>query len=291
MGYAVFYYGYPGRPQIGVIDIPLTVIDDNSGFVIGKMLEYAEETDSIKGVVIKLVTPGGGAAESEALYLKIKRLREKKPVVISTGWINASGGMFMSMGANEIFVESGSFVGSIGVILGLSDPQPPDENLISSGPAKLTGGTAREFTGMMEMLKESFVQTVVTERGERLRMSPEQVAEARLYVGVEALRLGLVDAVGSDSDAIERVASLAGVANYEPVDVNEAVLRELVLQLRRILAPTDVDGAEFGLEDVIRMRSLASASRGDEGPAGVPPEFPIDVNLPRMYYLYVPPTE
>jgi protease-4 len=291
VAYLVFFNIYPGRPQIEIIDIPFTVIDEDSAFVIGKMLDYAEETDSIKGVVIKLVTPGGGAAESEALYLKIKRLREKKPVVIATGWLNASGGMFMSMGANYIYVTSGSFVGSVGIILGLNPPPPPNEFVISSGPAKLTGGTDREFTGMMEILKEEFVQTVVRERGDRLRIKPEQVAEARLYVGSEGVRLGLVDAIGSDSDAIEKAASLAGVSNYELVDVNEQVFREFVLQSRRILAPSNVEEPQIGMGEIVKLRAMASAANGSGGQAGVPPDFPIDVNLPRMYYLYVTPNE
>ena len=289
VAYFVFFNVYPGRPEIGIIDIPFTVIGEDSAFVIGEMLDYAEETDSIKAVVIKLVTPGGGAAESEALYLKIKRLREKKPVVISTGWLNASGGMFMSMGANYVFVESGSLVGSVGVILGLSQPPPPDELVISSGPAKQTGGTEREFTGMMEILKDAFVQTVVKERGDRLRITAAQVSEARIYVGMEAVRLGLVDAIGSDSDAIKKVASLAGVSNYELIDVNEQVFREFVLQIRRIFAPSDVDSAEFALADVIKLRTLAAASNGEDGQPGIPPGFPIDVDPPRMYYLYVTP--
>ena len=290
-GYVAFFNVYPGRPQIAIIDIPFTVIDEDSAWIIGKMMDYARETDSIKGVVIKLITPGGGAPESEELYLRMRRLRGEKPVVIATGWISASGGMYMSMGSNYIYAESSSFVGSIGVILGLSGPRPPDELLISTGPAKLTGGAARTFTGLIELLKESFIQTVVAERGDRLKISAAELSEARVYVGLEAVRLGLIDAIGTEIDAIEKAASLAGVSNYELVDVNEKVLRELILQLRRILAPADVEEAELGLHSFSQLRGLASAAPKKEGQPGARPDFPIDVNLPRTYYLYVTPTE
>ena len=147
-----FFNVYPGRPQIAIIDIPFTIIDEDSAWSIGKMIDYARETDSIKGVVIKLITLGGGAPESEELYLRMRRLREKKPVVIATGWISASGGMYMSMRSNYICAESSSFVGSIGVILELSGPRPPDELLISTGPAQHTptgglGHRRKTFSG------------------------------------------------------------------------------------------------------------------------------------------------
>ena len=108
LGYYVFFNVYPGRPQIGVIDIPFTIIDEDAAFLIGEMLDYARRDNSIKGVVIKLVTPGGGVAESETLYLKTASLREEKPVVVATGWMSASGGMLWSMGANFIYAEAAS---------------------------------------------------------------------------------------------------------------------------------------------------------------------------------------
>ncbi len=287
VGYFVFFDVYPGRPQIGIIDVPFVEIDEDSAFVIGEMLDYAREHDEIKAVVVKLVTPGGGSAESEALYHKTLQLRAKKPVIIASGWLNASGGMFMSMGANEIYAQGSSLVGSIGVIFGpITDPDPPDEQLFSSGPAKLIGATNRTFFAMMEMLKESFVQTVVSERGERLRISAEEVSEARLFTGMEAARIGLIDAIGSDGDAIERAATLAGVSNYELVDLNEKVLREFILQFRRIEAASDVESSVFELSDIGLLRSVATAARSTKRS-----DFPDGGGPPRMYYLYVTPSE
>ena len=291
VGYFAFFNLGPGRPQIGIIDIPFTVIDEDSAFVISQMLNYARRNDSIKAVVVKLTTPGGGAADSERLYLEMARLREEKPVVIATGWISASGGALMSMGANYVFAESSSFLGSIGVVVGLAKPQPPEELLVSSGPAKLTGGTNRTFTAMMEFLKDSFIDTVISERGDRLKMTEAQLAEARLYVGLEAVQLGLIDAIGSESDAVEKSADLAGVSNYDLVNVNERVLREFVLQQERIFDTSVSDQSEFEMSDVASLRAMTSAARGTDGQTGTPANFPVEVNLPGMYYLYVAPTE
>lgn len=82
IGSSVFFYAYPGKPKIAVIDIPFTVINDRATFEIGAMLDYVRDDGSIKGVVISLNSPGGGAAPSEELYFEIVRLREKKPVVV-----------------------------------------------------------------------------------------------------------------------------------------------------------------------------------------------------------------
>jgi len=98
LGAVVFFYVFPGQPKIGVIDIPFTVINDDSAFVIDSFLEYARRNDSIKGVFIRLNSPGGGAAASEQLYFETVKLREKKPVVIVMNDIVASGGFMMSMG-------------------------------------------------------------------------------------------------------------------------------------------------------------------------------------------------
>ena len=291
VGYFFFFNAFPGRPQVGVIDIPFTVINDRSAFFIGEMLDYARRDDSIKAVVIKLDSPGGGAASSERLFFKTLKLREKKPVVVATESINASGGYLMSMGANYVYTTPTSFVGSVGVIFGpLGEPPPPNERLLSSGPAKLIGASFQTFTGYAEMVKEGFVQLVVAQRGDRLRISPEEVAEARIYLGMEAVRLGLVDAIGSDTDAIEKAASLAGISNYELVDVNEKVFREFLLQLRRIFASSQVDEDELEFADIDRLRRVFQPS-GEDGQDGVPPDFPFDVNLPKMYYLYVTPSE
>ena len=285
-GYLVFYNVFPGQPLIGVIDIPYVVLDDDSGFVIGKMLDYAERNDSIKGVAIRLVTPGGSAATSEELYHKLRRLRDKKPVVISMGWLSASGGMLLSMGANYLYVDPSSFVGSIGVIYSVPEPAAIDERQITSGPAKGTGGSYRTFTEMLEKLKESFIDTVVTERGDRLRMTRQELAEARLYLGLEAVPLGLVDAIGTEVDAIEKAADLAGVSRYGRVDVNEKVLRDLALKDLPIFPSARAEGSATRLPDVSRLRGL-----GLSRPGGAAPGFPSDVDPPKMYYLYVTPTE
>ena len=317
IGYFVFFEVYPGRPKIAVIDIPFTVITDDSAFVIDAFLDYARERDDIKGVVIKLNSPGGGAAASEQLFVETRKLREEKPVVIAMGDIVASGAYMMSMGANFMYARPSTFVGSVGVVLSFPGPllpSLPDEQVITTGPFK-RGSARRHFISAMDQLKQGFAQMVITERGDKLRLSREELLDAQIFPGIEGVRVGLVDAIGGDTDAIEKAADLAGISNYDLVDVNTEVFRILNQKLARILEPLfDLTGSQPGVGDV-RSLMAPPAGTGDAGqfpdgstsisalrrlflPSGVrqlqqeaPPGVPLEVETPRIYYLYVGPSK
>ena len=140
-GLLIFVYVFPGQPKVGVIDIPFTVINENTAYVIGEYLNYAREDDSIKAVVIKLTSPGGGAASSERLYQETRRLREEKPVVLVMNGLVASGGYMMSMGVTHSYAQTSSLVGNVGVIT-FNDPlvpPNPSESVLDSGPYKISG--------------------------------------------------------------------------------------------------------------------------------------------------------
>ena len=105
----------------------------------------------------------------------------------------ASGGYLMSLGANYTFAKSGSLVGSVGVILSRSGPlipNPPDEAGATTGPFKLTGGDRRHWIGLTDGLKQAFVNTVLTERGDKLRTSAEEIGKARIYSGIDGGQAG-----------------------------------------------------------------------------------------------------
>ena len=320
IGYFAFFNVYGGKPKVGVIDIPFTIINDDSAFVISAYLDFARRDDDIKAVFIRLNSPGGGAAASEALFVEMRKLREKKPVVVAMTDIVASGGYMMALGANYTYAKSSSLVGSIGVILaapGSLIPSPPRENVITTGPFKVGGGTRRHFVGLTDELKRAFVSMVVAERGSKLRISPEEITQAKIYSGVEGVNLGLVDAIGGDTEAIEKAASLAGISNYDLVDVNVEVFRIFNEKFARIIEPLATAGRDqASVLDLPTIVSLFgkiddSDSSGGPGDSTIPgivrrsflpsgtgesqddalPGFPLKVNPPNIYYLYVGPSE
>ena len=281
IGAVVLATNFPTKHNIGVIDIPFTVITDDSAYVITQYLEHARKDPSIKAVVIRISTPGGGAASSERLYIATRNLRDEKPVVMVMNGMVASGGYMMAMGVNHTFAQTSSLVGNVGVITiaGPLVPRPLPESIVVTGPYKLYGSSRRDWIGLAEELKDAFAEMVMLERGDKIRITEAQLTEGRLYAGVEAVRLGLVDEVGGDSDAMEKAAELAGISNYGTVDVNAEVLRESIQRTRRIFRseletePTDQEGLPTVLLDNIDRHNPL-------------PDFPLDIQRPNIYYLY-----
>ena len=316
IGALVLAYAFPGKPNIAVINIPYTVISEGSAYVIGEYLSYAERDDSIKAVVIRLTTPGGSATASERLYVETRKLREKKPVVVILNGLVASGGYMMAMGSNHTYAQTSSLIGNVGAITlaGPLIPGVPSESIVFTGPYKLTGASRRDWFAMTEQLKSSFAQMVISERGERLRMSEAELVEGRIYSGIDAVSLGLADDIGGDSDAIEKAAELARISNYGLVDVNSEVQREFILRVRRIFA-AHYDGEAIGMVDPVTLllmvqgngdplqsasglvpgngiaelqalRKLMLAGGLDMYQENPLPEFPLDIRRPNVYYLY-----
>ena len=314
-GLLIFAFVYPGKPKVGVIDVPFTVITENTAYVIGEYLDYARSDDSIKAVVIKLTSPGGGAASSERLYQETRRLREEKPVVLVMNGLVASGGYMMSMGATHSYAQTSSLVGNVGVITSTDPliPPNPSEFVLDTGPYKMSGFTREEWISTLEELKDAFAQIVVGERGDKLRISKDKLTEGRVYSGLRAVQLGLVDELGSNADAMERAAELAGISNYGEVDVNLEVLKEFLQDLEDILpsgqeggAAADVlsllerEQAESGLENYPQGGAAVSNAERLEAMRGLVlygrlgfeqdnplPEFPLELSHPSFYYLYV----
>ena len=291
VGYFVFFNIYPGRPEIAVIDIPFTEINDRSSAFIAEMLDYAGGRNSVKAVVVKLDSPGGSVGPSDLLFLKMVRLREKKPVVVVTRQIAASGGFLMAMGANYIYAHPSTFVGSVGVILFTPTDPRPDERIVTTGPAKITGGSTRTFISMAETIKENFVSTVVAQRGDRLRITAREISEARLYLGSDAVRAGLVDALGTDDDAIAMAARLAGISNYDLLKVNEKVLEECIRTVQRIIEPLGSEQVDVNLPGIPCATALFPAGRSRFPRSRADSDLLSRAAIPEMIYLYVTPSE
>jgi protease-4 len=334
IGYAVFFNVFPGKPKIGVIDIPYTGLSEDSAAIITAYLQYCHRDPDIKAVVIKLSSPGGGASPSEQLYIETRRLREEKPVVLVMNGIVASGGYMMAMGASHTYVKTSSLIGNIGVVAGSGSILAPrfSETVTYTGPYKLTGISRRGWIATMDRLKGAFIEMVVRERGDKLKITGEELSDGRLYSGMEAVALGLADEIGSDTQAYEKAAELAGISNYELVNVNIEVNRLFVQDLRRIYSASS-DGETPLTESDTRLMNIfvnrqsperqfpdaplngfaadpeiggSTSTAVDGGPVnldalrrplehgamGVPPQeafpdFPVEINQPQFYYLYV----
>ena len=205
------------RPNIAIITISAPYLDQAYTDDILDMLRYARGDDSIKAVVLRIDSPGGGASATEQVYLDMLRIRGQKPIVASIGARGASGGYYIAVASNFIYAEPTSQLGSIGAWCILPTPEELDEDIITTGPFKATGGSRRKVTDELEMVRQQFVSAVTSQRGDRLKLSEEEISRAEIYSGVESLRHGLIDDIGTSTAAIKKAASLAHIRNYEVV--------------------------------------------------------------------------
>jgi len=149
-------------------------------------------------------------------------LGEKKPLVASITSA-LSGGYYIAVAADYIYALPTSLVGNVGVI-GVGPPVLiPSERVLESGAYKVTGFSRLQFPFNLTESLENFISTVMERRGERLQLSAKELMRGKVYLGSEAVRLGLTDEIGSLQDAIERVAGEAGLAKYDVVELNELV--------------------------------------------------------------------
>jgi len=206
------------RPNIATINISGPFLSQAYTDEILDTLQYARESNNIKGVILRIDSPGGGASATEQIYLDILRLRQKKPVVVSIGTIAASGGYYIAVASNFIYAEPTSQIGSIGAFVSIPQPEELDENIGTTGPFKATGGSRRKVMGHLEMVRQEFIDVVRSQRGDRLQLSEEELSRGEIHVGVEALRFGLIDEIGTRTAAFEKATSLAGLRNYGVVE-------------------------------------------------------------------------
>jgi protease-4 len=218
LGYLLFYFY--ATPKIGIVKLTGTINDRNTDEIIS-MLRYTKERDDIKAVVLRINSPGGSASLSEEIYMTVLSIKEEKPIVASIDQMGASGAYFSAIGANLIYAKPTSLVGSVGVVTGLPRPVDLDEDTLTSGPLKELGATRRDWAYQASQVAETFVNSVILERGDALKLTKEELSAAGIYIGVEAKKKGLIDELGSTGDAIAAAARLAGIRKYSLVDVNE----------------------------------------------------------------------
>lgn len=189
-------------------------------------LEEARDDAMIKGVIIRLDSPGGSALASEIIWQAIRDTRQKKPVYVSIDSMAASGGYYMASACDKIYVSPASIVGSIGVVGGKIVLAGTYEKVgikihrRARGPMgdmfnSVEPFTPEQRTALLEAFKhtyEQFLDRVSIGRGKKIKDLPA-VAEGRLFTGAKAVELGMADKVGGIDSAI---GDLAKELNLKP---------------------------------------------------------------------------
>ncbi len=190
-----------------------------------EMLEHIRRDEGVRGVVLRLDSPGGDGLASDLIWRAVARLGREKPVVVSMADVAASGGYYLATAADAIFAEAGTITGSIGVVggkvnlgglyerLGVSK-QGVERGARAGMLSETRGFTPGERSAMRSQLQavyDIFVDRVAEGRGltaERVN----QIAQGRVWSGSRAQSLGLVDALGGPLEALREVRRRAGLA-------------------------------------------------------------------------------
>ncbi len=194
----------------------------------------AKDDPNVKAVVIRIDSPGGSARASELIWQSVRDLADTKPVIASVGSMAASGGYYIVSATKEIYAQDGSIVGSIGVVggklvmkdlfdtIGLKVHQRTRgaNGEIFSATAPFTDTQRDMIRESMETIYAQFLDRVELGRGDQIA-SLDDVAQGRIFSGIQAVENGLVDQIGGLAMAQNRAATLAGLdaGDYKILDL------------------------------------------------------------------------
>jgi protease-4 len=210
-----------GEKKVALVRVEGIILDSRK--VIGEIKKYAKDS-SVKAVVLRVNSPGGGVAPSQEIYDEIVKLKEMKKVVVSMGAVAASGGYYISSPADRIIANPGTITGSIGVIMempnieGLMKKIGVKTQVIKSGKHKDLASAFRTMTEEEKMIlqtllddvHEQFIRAVSSSRGMKYEEIKE-LSDGRIFTGRKAKELGLVDDLGNLQYAIQTAGSLSGI--------------------------------------------------------------------------------
>ncbi|MGC9195862.1 MAG: signal peptide peptidase SppA [Syntrophobacteraceae bacterium] len=214
--------------RVGEIDITGTILGSRSSL---KELKKFRKNSSIKAILLRIDSPGGAVAPSQEIYREVLRTVKVKPVVVSMGSLAASGAYYISSAATRILAEPGTLTGSIGVIIHLPNMQGLFDKVgyktvtIKSGQFKDIGDPDREMTPAEQALLQSMIDTTYNQfvrDVSRARDLPQaqvrKIADGRVILGEDALKLKLIDQIGNYEDALREAGRLGGIKGEPEVE-------------------------------------------------------------------------
>lgn len=199
---------------------------------ISAAIRRAREDDRVKAVVMRVNSPGGDALTSDLIWREVQITREKKPFVVSMGTTAASGGYYISCAANEIYAEPATITGSIGVFgvypnlqKFFSEKLGITFDRVQTGKFSDMGTVTRALTADEKLMVQEQIERIYTtfvnrvSKGRELSFDQvDSIGQGRVWTGLQAKELKLVDEIGGLDDAIRAAARLAKVDDYRLVE-------------------------------------------------------------------------
>lgn len=253
----------PGSQREKVAVIPLRgMIEANASYRFDHFMDMAEADGDVKAVVLEIDSPGGTVTASDEIYDRIRRFKQNKnvPVVVTMGSLATSGGYYTACGADYIFAQPTTMTGNIGVLMPrlnfskLFEKYGVAETTIVSQGARFknAGSSYAEETpeerkylqDLIDTAFERFKKVVVDGRGAALKGNIDDIANGKVYIAKDAVRLGLIDEEGYAEDAYNYAAAQAGLSSPQIVryEVPPTFLQRLLMSDSKSEAPVASGG-------------------------------------------------
>ena len=210
-----------GGEKVGIIEINGVIVESDN--IIARIKKFRED-NSIKAIVIRINSPGGGVGPSQEIFSEIRRTVKVKKVIASMGAVAASGGYYVAAGADKIVANPGTITGSIGVIMEFTNYKELMDKIglvpvvIKSCRYKDIGSPARDMTENERKFLNDFVRKIhsqfvmaISEGRNMDSAKVKEIADGRIFSGEDALKAGFVDRLGNLEDAVNWAGELAGI--------------------------------------------------------------------------------
>jgi len=214
---------FSGEDRIALIRIEGVILDAQE--TLGELKKFSENP-TVKAIVLRIDSPGGGVVPSQEIYDAVRRVRTKsnKAVIASMGSVAASGGYYIAAATDRIVANPGTLTGSIGVIMEMANVEGLLEKIgvegvvVKSGKYKDVGSPLRKMSdeergllqAVMDDVHKQFIEAVA--EGRSLEVPEVQaLADGRIFTGRQAKAAKLVDELGNLDDAIQLAADVVGI--------------------------------------------------------------------------------
>jgi protease-4 len=221
VGSSTDWFSFARGDKVAVLPITGLIIDSEAP--IEQFKKFVED-DSVKAIVLRINTPGGGVGPSQEIHEEVRKVRGKKVIVVSMGAVAASGGYLIACTADKIFANPGTITGSIGVIMKFVNMEDLVAKIgvkgfvVKSGEFKDIGSPLRKMKPEERQLLQSVIDNVhsqfvdaVAEGRKLAREDVLAIADGRVFSGEQAKELGLVDRLGNLEDAIAEAGKMAKI--------------------------------------------------------------------------------
>ena len=208
--------------NVGIVEV-IGIISDSRD-IVRQLREYGDDT-SIKGIILRIDSPGGSVAPSQEIYDEVLKIRRNgKKIYASMGNLGASGGYYIAAAADKIFANPGTLTGSIGVIMAFSNFEELMRKIglrpevIKAGKFKDVGSPGRAMTkeernylqNVVDDVHSQFIEAIALGRGIKIEEA-RKLATGSIFTGRQALKLNLVDNMGGMEDAIAGLSQALGI--------------------------------------------------------------------------------